>query len=48
MRSLGNQMIHEFVERPVVLICALQAGHAFVPGLIAAADNMSAEIGRPE
>ncbi len=33
MRRLRNQMIHEYVEDPVVLASALQAGHAFVPTL---------------
>jgi uncharacterized protein with HEPN domain len=44
MRMLRNQMIHEYVEDPVVLTSALQTGHAFVPGLIAAANKMIAEI----
>jgi len=46
MRSLRNQMIHEYVEDPVVLINALQSGHAFVPALIAGANRMIAEIER--
>lgn len=44
IRNLRNQMIHEYVEDVVVLASALQAGHAFVPTLIAAADKMLAEI----
>ena len=44
MRNLRNQMVHEYVEDPVVLISALQSGHSFVPTLIAAADKMIAEI----
>jgi hypothetical protein len=44
MRNLRNQMIHEYVEDPVVLVNALQAGHDFVPSLIEAADKMIAEI----
>ena len=44
MRNLRNQMIHEYVEDPVLLISALQSGHAFVPSLIAGARNMIAEI----
>ncbi len=44
MRNLRNQMIHEYVEDPVVLINALQLGHAFVPKLIAGADKMIAKI----
>jgi hypothetical protein len=46
MRNLRNQMVHEYVEDPLVLISALQSGHAFVPALIAAADKMVAEIAR--
>ena len=44
MRNLRNQMVHEYVEDPVVLISALQSGHAFVSALIAAADKMITEI----
>lgn len=44
IRNLRNQMIHEYVEDPAVLISALQTGHAFVPTLIIAADRMIAEI----
>ena len=46
MRNLRNQMVHEYVEDPVVLTSALQTGHAFVPALVAAADKMIAEIER--
>jgi hypothetical protein len=44
MRTLSNQMIHEYVEDPVVLTSALQTGHTFVPVLIAAANKMISEI----
>jgi hypothetical protein len=44
MRTLRNQMIHEYVEDPVVLTSALQTGHTFVPVLIAAAKKMISEI----
>jgi len=44
MRNLGNQMVHEYVEDPIVLTSALQTGHAFVPVLIATANKMVAEI----
>jgi hypothetical protein len=44
MRNLRNQMVHEYVEDPVVLTSALQTAHAFVPALIAAAGKMIAEI----
>ncbi len=46
MRNLRNQMIHEYVEDPVVLTSALQSGHAFVPALITAANKMITEIER--
>jgi hypothetical protein len=46
MRSLRNQMVHEYVEDPAVLASALQTGHAFVPALIAGASDMIAEIER--
>lgn len=44
MRNLRNQMVHEYVEDPVVLSSALQTGHAFVPALIIATNKMIAEI----
>lgn len=44
MRNLRNQMVHEYVEDPVVLTSALQTGHAFVPALVASANKMIAEI----
>lgn len=46
IRNLRNQMVHEYVEDPVVLSSALQTGHAFVPALIDTADKMLAEIKR--
>jgi len=46
MRNLRNQMVHEYVEDPVVLMSALQSGHGFVPALIAAADKISTEVER--
>jgi uncharacterized protein with HEPN domain len=46
MRQLRNQMIHEYVEDPVVLASALQTGHEFVPVLLAAASQMIAELER--
>ncbi len=46
MRNLRNQMIHEYVEDPVVLVSAMQSGHDFVPVLITAAHQMIAEIER--
>lgn len=46
MRQLRNQMVHEYIEDPVVLANALQVGHEFVPRLVKAADTMAAEIRR--
>jgi hypothetical protein len=46
MRNLRNQMVHEYIEDPVILSSALQTGHAFVPALTRAANNMCAEIER--
>jgi len=46
MRNIRNQMIHEYVEDPVVLISALQTAHAFVSTLIDTADKMIAELER--
>lgn len=44
LRKLRNQMVHDYVEDPNVLVSALQSGHDFVPALIATADKMTAEI----
>lgn len=46
IRNLRNQMVHEYVEDPVILTSALQAGHTFTPVLIAAAGIMTDEIER--
>ncbi|WP_437559151.1 hypothetical protein [Acidithiobacillus sulfuriphilus] len=46
MRKLRNQMVHEYVEDPAILTSALQTAHAYVPTLIAAAKQMTAEIER--
>lgn len=40
MRKLRNQMVHEYVEDPLVLASALEAAHAFVPSLIAVARRL--------
>ncbi|MEI7430773.1 MAG: hypothetical protein WCL27_09980 [Betaproteobacteria bacterium] len=44
MRQLRNQMVHEYVEDPVILSSALQTGHEFVPELLIAANKMIAEL----
>lgn len=46
MRNLRNQMVHEYVEDPLVLASALQSGHAFVSALVFAVDNILAEMER--
>lgn len=46
MRNLRNQMVHEYVEDPAVLISALQTGHAFVGALVTVANKMLTEIER--
>ncbi len=46
MRQLRNQMVHEYIEDPVILASALQSGHDFVPALIQATNTMIAEIDR--
>jgi len=48
MRSLQNQMVHEYVENMNLLHNALTSGHAFVPQLVATAQNMMDEILRRE
>lgn len=46
MRKLRNQMVHEYVEDPIILASALQAAHEFVPVLTLAADRLIHEIER--
>ncbi|TAN70194.1 MAG: hypothetical protein EPN17_06210 [Methylobacter sp.] len=46
MHNLRNQMVHEYIEDPVILSSALQSGHTFVPALIATADKMLDEMVR--
>lgn len=35
MRKLRNQMVHDYIEDPEILANALNAGHDFVPTLVA-------------
>ncbi|MCF6255891.1 MAG: hypothetical protein L3K25_06265 [Gammaproteobacteria bacterium] len=44
IRNLRNQMVHEYIEDPVILLSALQAGHNYVPNLEQTANNMLNEI----
>jgi len=46
MRRLRNQMVHEYIEDPNVLLSALHSGHGFVPTLAAAAQRCVAEVER--
>jgi hypothetical protein len=38
-----DRMIHEYIPDPIILISALNAGHAFVPSLLTAADRLIGE-----
>lgn len=44
MRKLRNQMVHEYVEDPVLLADAMQTAHEYVPVLIEVSDRLRAEI----
>lgn len=46
LRTLRNQMVHEYVEDLAVLASALQTGHGFVPTRIGTANRLMAEIER--
>jgi len=43
-RRLRNQMIHEYVEDPMALALGLMAGHARVPLLLRAAQNLCERV----
>lgn len=45
-RRLRNQMIHEYIEDPVILASALNAAHAHVPMLATACAALQAEVAR--
>lgn len=44
IRQLRNQMIHEYIENPNILLNALNAGHDFVSELANVAERMLSEI----
>ena len=44
MRQLRNQMIHEYIENPNILLNALNAGHEFVSELADVAERMLSEV----
>lgn len=43
-RQLRNQMIHEYIENPNILLNALNAGHEFVSELANVTERMLSEI----
>jgi len=44
IRHLRNQMVHEYIEDPLILLSALQAGHHYVSTLEQAANSMLDDI----
>lgn len=46
IRNLRNQMIHEYIEDPLILLSALQSGHDYVPTLEKVVNNILSEIDR--
>ena len=44
IRKLRNQMVHEYIEDPVILSGALMAGHAYVPLLVETAKRWVEQI----
>lgn len=46
IRNLRNQMIHEYIEDPLILLSALQSGHDYVPTLVKVANNILSEVER--
>lgn len=43
MRALRNQMVHEYVEDPLVLFSALQTGYGYLPDLLFAEKAMHSQ-----
>lgn len=46
MRKLRNQMVHEYIDDPTILVDALNLGHERVEDLVYAAVQMFAEVER--
>ncbi len=46
MRQLRNQMVHEYVEDPMILAGALQSAHTFAPSLLSAVGAIRDEVAR--
>lgn len=42
--EIRKQMVHEYIEDPVILSGALMAGHAYVPLLVDTAKRLIAQI----
>lgn len=43
-RKLRDQMVHEYIEDPVIFLDSLQAGHGLVPQIADAARNMLEQV----
>ncbi|KAF0115283.1 MAG: hypothetical protein FD149_1644 [Rhodospirillaceae bacterium] len=46
MRAIRNQMVHPYMEDPLLLSDALNAAHAFVPDLLTTAESLVREVER--
>lgn len=46
MRQLRNQMIHEYIQDPAILVSALNAGHGFVSELLLTVEAMTTEFSK--
>jgi hypothetical protein len=46
IRQLRNPMIQEYIEDPVILTSALNAGHGFVPSLLTVSARLIGEVDR--
>lgn len=44
MRKLRNKMVHEYIEDPITLADALQAGHDYVPVLSKVVEHLLADM----
>ncbi|MDZ7804378.1 hypothetical protein [Thiohalophilus sp.] len=44
IRKLRNQMVHEYIEDPQILVSALQSGHDYVSTLLQTACEMAKTI----
>ena len=44
LRRLRNQMVHEYIEDPVILAAALNSGHDAVPTLVSTAERLRTDM----